>query len=101
MPDLRGLSHRDADDVMPRTQVLGVAAHVVGVIAQRRLQSPHEAAGPAVRRPFDIDARESLLAVQHLVAIGSEARLLQSLARVVDRRLLGEHRHDASTRIRE
>ena len=95
------LADGDAEDVVAGAQALGVLADVAGVVAEPLLEPSHHPARPAVRLAADVDAREALLAVQHVAAVGAEPGPLQAPAGVRDGRLVGEHPDDAAAWVGE
>lgn len=95
------VAHGDADDVTTGAQVLRVPAHVVGVLADYRLEPSHNGACRTVRFAADVDPGKTLVTVKHVAAVGSEPGLLQALAGIFERRVVGEDPYDTSTRIRE
>jgi hypothetical protein len=95
------VSHRYADDVVTGTQVLGVPANVLGVVAECGLKPSKNCAALPMRLAMDVDARQALLAVKYVAALGSESRPVQALAGVLEHRVIGEDPDDASAWIGE
>jgi hypothetical protein len=75
--------------------------HVVGVVADRGLKPSHDGSGLPVRFAADVDASQTLVTVKYLAAVSSESGLLETLAGILEHRLVGEDPYDASTRVRE
>src|SRR3954471_6203773 len=67
------VAHGDADHVVAGAEVLDVPAHMVGVVAERRLELSPDVADHPVRFAFDVDPCKSLVAVKYVAAVSSEA----------------------------
>ena len=50
---------------------------------------------------LEVDSRDVALALEHVVAVGPEARLLQALAGTGERDIVDEHADDVAARIGE
>ena len=95
------IAHGDAYDVVTGAQVLRIAAHVIGVVTDGGLDPSHHGARRPVRFAANVDARKTFITMKHLATVSSESGLLQELAGSLERRVVGEDRYDAPTRVRE